>query len=1302
MAPAQSANILLVARRDPQDPVRRILKGAGYAVVIADSPSSVVRTAERSGPALIVVEPGALAATITESLVTFAAAHQIQVIRDWSGSESLLAQIERALGGPQSEARETPCITVGLLTVDLAGHSATVGGLPLDLTAREFELLCHLARHPGWVYSRQELLEQVWGYEFGDPRVVTVHMANLRKKLDSALPGSELIETVRNVGYKLVAPVTDHPAGVDQHTPEPASVPDRQVPQIAEPSPSRPRADERRQATVLVAHVSGLAALADALEFRSLREIADNVFERLAPCVARYDGQVERRSPDSFVALFGAPVAHDDDAERGLRAAADLRDEAAQFKAEKGAQSLSIHVGVSTGTVIAGSTGDELRDYSAVGEPLDAASALAGMAGADEVLADSETVALAGGVAACEGGGSIAVRGRAEGLSFHRVTGVIPGRQPERSLGIRSELVGRDEHMALFRAAISRLEDGAGSIVFVLGEAGVGKSRLTSEIRHEAIERGLKWLEARTLSYGQNISYLPFREVIQVDCGIEPGDPVEERARKLRERFSRLFADKAADFVPLLGGLLGIGDEESGHGEPLPPEEEGVRRSLVDTFGRYIRRLSTERPLIVAIEDVHWLDRSSTVLIEKLLPVVSETPVILCLVGRPAAGSPTLELLDTARRDQAGHSVEIALKRLTRRQTQQLVRNLLSGTAVEPRVVRLVESRSEGNPFFVEELIRHLADAGLLVRDERDNWTISGTPGELEVPATIHGVISARVDRLPESARQHLLQASVIGRSFYRRLLRALSNADDQGFESDLRSLQDHQLIFLKRQEPEPEYTFIHALVQEAAYNTLLLKQRKQLHRSVAKAIEELYSEQARDLYGILAYHYTKAEDWRNAQEYLLKGGNQSVSLAADAESVAQYQEAMAALLRAFDETWDQAGTGDQVAWFVSATEPFWLARCLGDLLDSADIFYKKILAACGPEDPRTMAATTVLAGCYYQRGMYGEAIRLVEEALKALERSRRADDSSTTRLLLLLGICRINIAQFAEAVALLEHAFALESGKSEPDEGLLQELYLILSSAYHFNGRADDMRKLLAEAMERFDFRGTQRYWMMLLNLSDVNRIDGRWEEAKEQNQQILDGASSPFIRAFAAVNLAEVRLAEGAYLDAEEQLKYAAAVFEELGEVSRRVEALADLAETQLRAGKTDKAEQTARDVLALVKAASLNFSEAEGLWTLAGVALAKGDYSEADSLLAASTSVARAKYSVRHPLHGELFFRLAELKAKQGLLEEGQAEFERAVSFLANATSAAHPLIKQMEGRWSEITSRITPVSAQQDGL
>ena len=1291
MALMESAHVLLVARRDPQDPIRRVLRHAGHAVVSADSVSAGIRAAERARPGVIVADPRALTPAGREALCAFAEGHEMPLILNWADSDALLAEVERRLESAAPAVKEVAELIAGPLRIDFAGHVATVDGTPLELTAKEFDLLCQLARHPGWVWSRQELLEHVWGYDFGDPRVVTVHMANLRKKVEAAAPGCRLIETVRNIGYKLVvvpAEGPSSPAGVSTGPSGAAGQPDaaRADAGASRGAPGRTAADERRLVTVLVAYLGGLTALAE--EQDSLRGLVSALSDLLVPCITRYGGGVHRFGADSTVALFGAPAAHDNDAEMAVRAGLDICAAVRSFAAERHAAGLSVHVGVNTGMVVAGWVeGATAEEYSVVGDAVEVAGRLGEAAGAGEVLVGAETLRLVGRLLEVEQAGTVKARGGAGELPFYRVKALGQDRMAQGAGGLASVLVGRDEQYSLLRGCLQRLEEGNGSAVFIMGEAGTGKSRLTAEVRREADARGIKWLEGRTLSYGQAMSYLPFVEILQADCGIRPDEPLRSREDKLRRRLERLFADAAPDFLPAMSGLLGLVSGRPAEHQPLRPEEDGLRRVLLERLTRYVSRLATEQPLVVAFEDVHWLDRSSMALITGLISLTARAPVLVCLKGRADPESITLELLEEARRMSAVRCVEVPLGPLSDRQTQELICNLLEQGDMEPAVVRAIQRKSEGNPFYVEEILRHLIDSGSLQRDEHGAWRAAAGATTAPIPSTIQGVIRARMDRLPDPAKQILLHGSVVGRSFFDELLRALVPLSAEEFDAHLGVLEDRQLVAVKRREPDLEYAFKHALIQEAAYDSLLIKQRKELHRQVAAAIEGLYSGRLPDLYGILAYHFTRAEDWDRAQDYLLKAGDQSVSLAADEEAVAHYEEAMAALLRAFDESWDEPGSHDRVNWFVKRTEPFWLARCLGALVDPAKVFYDRVRGACGPADPRTLAATAVLAGCYLQRDLYDHAAALVEGALAALEDAGRDDDASLSRLLLVLGLCRLNTDRFSEAESLLFRALEIEGRKASPDEGLLQDLYIYLGSAHFLTGRYEDLKEKTEEALRRFGLEGTQRSWMLLLNLCSSNLLVGDWDEAATQARQCVEGISNPYLRAVAARHLGEIRRAQGACLEAEEHLKYAIATLEEWGDSGEKGEAMAALAEAQLQAGQLGRAEATGRGTIVLAEGLSStdNTIVSAACWTLAGVEMERGRFGEAEALLERSSEIASQRFSPRHPFCAELHYRRARLLALQGRPTEAEEDLERAIQVLAAISGAGHPRIAQMQAEW-----------------
>ena len=340
----------------------------------------------------------------------------------------------------------------------------------------------------------------------------------------------------------------------------------------------------------------------------------------------------------------------------------------------------------------------------------------------------------------------------------------------------------------------------------------------------------------------------------------------------------------------------------------------------------YFTRLAEERPLVVAFEDVHWLDASSAALLEHLLPLIDELPLLVCCVARPEPETALTQIEQLARTAYAERATEIALQPLSPAQSETLVRNLVDLDDLPAGLRDLILAKAEGNPFFVEEIVRSLIDLGGLVRDRStNNYRVTERATTINLPDTLVGVIMARVDRLDEDLKQVLRLASVIGRSFFYRLLAAISEAERELDES-LAGLQARELVLERARDPELEYVFKHALVQEATYESILKQRRRELHGKVARSIELLFADRLEDFSGLLAYHYTQAEDWEKAQEYLFKAGDQAGSIAADAEALEHYELAMAAYSQAFGDTWEPAGAGDARAQDGRGPLPPWRA----------------------------------------------------------------------------------------------------------------------------------------------------------------------------------------------------------------------------------------------------------------------------------------------------------------------------------------------------------------------------------------
>jgi tetratricopeptide (TPR) repeat protein len=465
--------------------------------------------------------------------------------------------------------------------------------------------------------------------------------------------------------------------------------------------------------------------------------------------------------------------------------------------------------------------------------------------------------------------------------------------------------VGRDRELAILAGCLERMAGGHGGIVGVLGEAGLGKSRLMTELNHAAAARNLLWLEGRSLSFGQTLSHWPFLEILRAWAGITEEDAEAESAGKLARAVGALCPDEVAEILPYLATLLGLPVSPALEQRVRYLDGQAMGRQVFRSVRRLVERLARERPLVLVFEDLHWTDRSSIELIEHLLPLVEATPLLLCGIGRPERESPATRLRELARRDYASRYTEVVLAPLPPAASSLLVDNLLKTPAVPRRLRELILQKTEGNPFFVEEVIRALvADEALVWDAAAGQWRLAREPDQLTLPDTLHGVITARVDRLDEDVKQLLKVASVIGRSFFYRVLRALADAGRE-LDRHLVELQQLELIREKRRLPELEYFFKHALVQEATYDSILAERRRDLHRRVGECIEGLFAERLEDFYGLLAYHFARAEDWPKAQDYLFKAGDHAGRVAADAEALAHYHDAVRAYERVFGDRWD-------------------------------------------------------------------------------------------------------------------------------------------------------------------------------------------------------------------------------------------------------------------------------------------------------------------------------------------------------------------------------------------------------------
>ncbi len=544
---------------------------------------------------------------------------------------------------------------------------------------------------------------------------------------------------------------------------------------------------ERKPVTALFADVVGSTALAETMDPEDWTQMMNEVFDQMSKAVFRYEGTIAQLQGDAMLAFFGAPVAHEDDPDRAVLAALEMvtatNEFARQLKQARGLD-FRIRAGINTGPVLVGNVGTDLRyEYTALGDAMNVAARMQAAAEPGTILITANTQRLVGGAFDVEDLGEVSIKGKSEPVHAYRVVGqsVAAGRRRGlAAVGLDSPMVGRQEQLETLRSLHAVAGSGRGRVAFLIGEPGIGKSRLLAELRHSTAdsdrqrggpeaERPPAWIEGRCVSYGRNQPYHLLIDLVRAILGISfAATDVEGRAQ-LDERLTSLLEGEGADVAPFLAHMLGL---------PIRPHE--VDRTRVDPEvmqGRYasgilrlLRALSSRSALVVALEDLHWADPASVDMTRQFLPLVAQLPILLICALRAETDSAGWALVAGARELFGEALTEIRLQPLTEDESRSLVANLLEIESLPDHVREVILARAEGNPFFVEEVVRMLIERGVIERTD-GRWVATAEVDTVEIPETLQGLLLARIDQLPDAAKRSLRVASVIGRQFPVRVL---------------------------------------------------------------------------------------------------------------------------------------------------------------------------------------------------------------------------------------------------------------------------------------------------------------------------------------------------------------------------------------------------------------------------------------------------------------------------------------------------------------------------------------------------
>jgi ABC-type transport system substrate-binding protein/class 3 adenylate cyclase len=658
-------------------------------------------------------------------------------------------------------------------------------------------------------------------------------------------------------------------------------------------------AGERRIVTALVADIVGSTAIGEKLGPERSKFLVDEVMRIMSEQVRRYDGTVAQLIGDEMLAFFGAPVSYEDDSERAVRAALAIQRAIGQYAQEVADAygiDLAVRIGVNTGPVIVGAQRDGEDGYdpwNALGDTVNVASRLQQVAGEGGVVIAPETMRQVESCFDVEELGPQDLKGVGQRLTAWRVVGV---REPERS-DPSQPLVGREFELTVLERTMDALVEGRGTIVSIMGEPGIGKSRLLWEVRSSYRDR-VRFIEGRGVSYAQSFPYWPIRDFLREWLEVGASTPEARVRLELKAELAHHFGEDAEEAYPFFASLLGLALEPDAAQRIRELNRESIQMRTFEVVYDLLCKLAAEQPFAIVLEDLHWADEATLELLESLLGVTEESAVALFFLYRSERELGSWRLGERARQRYPHRYKEIEVRPLPPDASKSLAVST-AGAEIPDSVAELLAERSGGNPFFLEEAVRDLLERGALQRDN-GKWTLAVGEDELVIPALVQGALQARLDRLDPATRDVLSIASVVGRTFGVQLLERL--VERERLMPALTELQRLDLIYEKSRRPNPEYRFRHGLVQEVAYSSLVDSKRKKLHKRVGEALEDIYKESPEEAYALLARHFSEADDPEKAVDYLLKAGDAARGFYADREALEHYKKARGFLARTGDE----------------------------------------------------------------------------------------------------------------------------------------------------------------------------------------------------------------------------------------------------------------------------------------------------------------------------------------------------------------------------------------------------------------
>jgi class 3 adenylate cyclase/tetratricopeptide (TPR) repeat protein len=732
---------------------------------------------------------------------------------------------------------------------------------------------------------------------------------------------------------------------------------------------------ERKQVTVMFCDMEGFTPLTEKIGSEEIYSLMDEVYEILIHKVHDYEGTVNQLTGDGIMALFGAPIALEDAPQRAIRSALAIHREMSKFrdkiKTESRIPPLRMRIGIHTGPVIVGTLGNDLRvDFKAVGDTVNLASRMEGLAEPGTTYVTEDTFKLTEGFFRFEALGEKQVKGKEEPVKIYQVIAPSTRRarfdvSAERGL---APFVGRGRELELLLDGFQRARLGKGQAFSIISEAGCGKSRLLYEFRKAVGNEDVTFLEGRCLSYSRGVAYHPMIDTLKSNFDIQEGEGGQEIREKVKKGLRLMRVDEPST-LPYLLELLSVKDSGI---DQISMSPEAKKDRINESIKRIVIKGSEIRPLIIAFEDLHWVDKSSEDVLKNLLETVPGLRVLLIFTYRPEF---------VHRWGAKSYHNQLTLHRLSNRESFEMVTHILGTREIERTLKELILEKTEGVPFFIEEFIKSLKDLKIIERKE-NTYRLSREIQRLTIPSTIQDVIMARVDSLPEGAKEVLQTGSIIEREFSYPLISRVTNLPEKELLSYLSALKDSELLYEKGVYPQSNYIFKHALTREVVYESILAKRKKKLHEEIGNAIEELYKNNLNEHYEVLAEHYFLSENYSKSADYSRLAGKKAEKAASFNDAIAYAKKRVASLERLTQ-------TKDVEKQIIDARTALGLYMAqMTYFVEAKEAIDRIIDLAIKRDYRRRLCQIYTILGSYYLfvEDNYPEVFKALEQALKISE----------------------------------------------------------------------------------------------------------------------------------------------------------------------------------------------------------------------------------------------------------------------------------------------------------------------------